>query len=323
MSNAPSGSPHSGITLAMALLVVFLTALWGLNAVLIKVLTLGMAPIMAAALRGALALVCLTAFGLLRGESLRYSGWQLFHGVVNALIFAVEFVLFYTGARMTTGTHMSIFINMAPFYVAVGAHYLLPNDTLHVAKVLGLLLAFVGVVALFSNDVFIQKAGYWRGDVLVLLGAGMWAANTLYVKRSLTYIMSAFRVLYIQILVSTPVLLAASLLFERNWFFHVTAVTIGGLVFQAVVVVFFSYMMWLVLLRRFTASSLQSFTFLTPVWGVLFGIVLLGESAQPLMLLGIALVGGGLYLINRPAGSAGTQRVSTGPAPSLPPVKED
>jgi drug/metabolite transporter (DMT)-like permease len=263
-----------------------------------------MAPIMAAALRGGVALVCLTAFGLARGESFRYSGWPLIHGTVNALIFAVEFVLFYTGARMTTGSHMSIFINMAPFYVAVGAHYLLPNDQLHPAKVAGLVMAFLGVVTLFSNDILVQKAGYWRGDVLVLLGAGMWAATTIYIKRTMTYTMSPFRVLYIQILVSTPVLLVWSLLMERDWFFNVTIYTIGALLFQSVVVVFFTYMMWLVLLKRFSATSLQSFTFLTPVWGVFFGIMLLGEEAQALMMVGIALVGLGLYLINRPRAAA-------------------
>ncbi|HEX7926930.1 MAG TPA: DMT family transporter, partial [bacterium] len=213
------------------------------------------------------------------------------------------FVLFYTGARLTTGSHMSIFINMAPFYVAIGAHYLLPNDQLHLVKALGLLMAFLGVVALFSNDVLVQKAGYWRGDVLVLLGAGMWAANTVYVKRTLSYTMSPFRVLYIQILVSTPVLLVIALLTEKDWFFNVTAYTIGALLFQAMVVVVFTYMMWLVLLKRFSATALQSFTFLTPVWGVFFGIVLLGDEAQALMLAGIALVGLGLYLINRPRAS--------------------
>jgi drug/metabolite transporter (DMT)-like permease len=171
---------------------------------------------------------------------------------------------------------------------------------LHRGKAAGLLLAFLGVVTLFSNDVFVQHAGYWRGDLLVLMGAVLWAVTTVYIKRTMAHTLSAFRMLYIQILVSTPLLIAASLLVERDWFFAVTPLTVAALLFQALVVVFFTYMMWMVLLQRFSASSLQSFTFLTPVWGVFFGITLLGDPVQALMLAGIAGVGVGLYLVNRP-----------------------
>jgi drug/metabolite transporter (DMT)-like permease len=45
----------------------------------------------------------------------------------------------------------------------------------------------------------------------------------------------------------------------------------------------------------------QSFTFLTPLWGVLLGMLLLGESASGATFLAIAGVGMGLYLVNRPA----------------------
>jgi drug/metabolite transporter (DMT)-like permease len=296
----PGLLPPGALSPGLLALVIFLTALWGVNAVLIKITTQGMTPIMAAGLRGAVALLCLTAYGLLRGESFAYRGWPLFHGAMNGLIFAVEFVLIYSGARLTTGSHTSIFINTAPFFVAVGAHYLLPNDQLRPLKVTGLVLAFLGVVTLFSNDILVQHAVNWRGDVLVLAGAGMWGVTTVYIKRAMVYTMSAFRLLYIQILISTPVLIGVSLLAERDWFVAVTPLTVGALLFQALVIVFFTYMMWMVLLKRFTASALQSFTFLTPVWGVFFGITLLGDPVQALMLVGIALVGVGLYLINRP-----------------------
>ncbi len=300
VSVPPTSRRVAGLSPALLALVVFMTALWGLNAILIKVLTQGMTPIMAAGLRGAVALACLTVYGHMRGESLAYRGWPLFHGTMNGAIFAVEFVLIYSGARLTTGSHTSIFINVAPFFVAIGAHYLLPNDQLYPAKAAGLLLAFLGIVTLFYNDILVQHAGNWRGDLLVLLGAGMWGATTVYVKGAMAHTMSAFRLLYIQILTSTPLLLGTALLVERDWFFAVTPFTIGALLFQALVVVFFTYLMWMVLLQRFSASALQSFTFLTPAWGVFFGIVLLGDPVQGLMLAAIGLVGLGLYLVNRP-----------------------
>ncbi len=278
-----------------------LTLLWGVNSLSVKVVTYGMAPIMATALRGALALALLTLYGWWRGEKLGLRGWDLAHGTVNGLIFAVEFCLIYGGAPMTSAGHIAIFINTAPFFVAIGAHYLLPGDRMAVAKALGLALALAGIGVMFSNDILIRHSQQWRGDILLLGGAALWGLNTLYAKRYMVGRMSAFRMLYAQILVSTPVLLLVSLALERHPFFAVTEVTVAMVVFQAAAAVSFSYMAWLALMRRYSASAMQSFTFLTPAWGVLLGVLVLGEELQALTVAGIALVGCGIYLVNRPA----------------------
>jgi len=286
---------------AGVLWLVGLTLLWGINALSVKVVTYGMAPIMATALRGLLALALLTGYGWWRGERLGMRGWDLGHGAVNGLIFALEFCLIYGGAPMTSAGHIAIFINTAPFFVAIGAHYLLPGDRMVMAKALGLALAFAGIGIMFSNDILIRHSDQWRGDLLLLGGAALWGVNTLYAKRYMVGRMSAFRMLYSQILVSTPLLFLVSFVLEPHPFFAVTGVTVSMVVFQAAVAVSFSYMAWLALMRRYSASAMQSFTFLTPAWGVLLGVLVLGEEVQALVLVGIALVGLGIYLVNRPA----------------------
>ncbi len=277
-----------------------LTFLWGANALSIKVVTQGMSPLMATGLRGAIALPLLTAYGRWRKERLTFGGADLWHGVVNGLIFAVEFGLFYSGARLTSAGHIAIFINTAPFFVAIGAHYLLPGDRMHTGKALGLILALAGIAVMFSNDILVQHSTQWRGDVLILAAASLWGVNTLYAKRYMASRMSAFRMLYSQILVSTPLLLLASLALESRPFFAVTAVTVSMVLFQAVATVCFSYMVWMLLVQRYSASAMQSFTFLSPVWGVLLGVAVLGEELQALLVAGIALVGVGIFLVNRP-----------------------
>jgi drug/metabolite transporter (DMT)-like permease len=281
-----------------------LTALWGLNAVSIKVLTQDVAPIMSLALRGTVAIVPLTLYGLWRGESFRFRGWPAVHQGVNALLFTVEFIAIYAGARYTTGGHVSIFLNTAPFFTALGAHLLLVGDRLHTVKALGLGLAFAGVLTLFSEDLFVQRAGIWRGDLLVLLGAVCWAGGTLYIKRFLVQHYSGFQLLYVPVVVSTPLFWLASWLLEPVPFHHVTWLTVAIIVFQALVIVNFSYLAFLVILRVYPASSMHAWTFLSPVWGVLAGVLLLGEHLTPFLLLGIVAVGLGLRLINRPPRAA-------------------
>ena len=278
-----------------------LTLLWGLNAISLRVVTLGIAPITAAAIRGAIALAFLTGYALLRRESLRYGGWALVHGTIVAVIFALEFVATYSGASLINGSHVAIFVNTAPFFVPVGAHYWLPGERMHLLRFVGLVVAFLGIVLLFSDEFFLQQTGFWRGDLLVMVGAALWASTTLYIKRFMVRSFSGFRLLYIQVLISTPILGAIAYLAEPTPFFRVNAAVVSALLFQAIVVVFFSYLMWIVLLRIYPAGGIQSLTFMTPVWGVLAGVVLLGESVSLLATFGIALVGFGLYVVNRPA----------------------
>ena len=284
---------------------VCLTLVWGSNMVSIKILVEGMAPLMGAALRGVVALGCLTLLGLARRETLVPLDRISLHGAANGIIFGLEFALVYEGSHFTNAGHMSIFINMAPFFVAVGAHFLLVNDHLHPWKVIGLVMAFVGVVCLFSDDLFITGSGFWKGDLMVLLGAMLWGSSTLYLKRMVAEHRTGFQMLYVQILVSTPFLLVLSFLREDTPFISPTIMTWSMVVYQGGFIVFLTYLMFLVLLKRYPASAVQSFTFLTPAWGVLLGVLLLGEAATPLLLLGMVLVGMGLYLVNRPRKRAG------------------
>jgi len=54
------------------------------------------------------------------------------------------------------------------------------------------------------------------------------------------------------------------------------------------------------MVKRYAASRLASFTFLTPIFGVAAGHVLLGEPVTPAFALAAILVVAGLFLVNRP-----------------------
>lgn len=294
-----AGPVQRPVDLTMVLWMISLSALWGLNAVTIKALLETMPPVLAVGLRGASALILMIGYALWKGEPLVFRGRLLLHSLVIGVLFAVEFWLYYLGAQFTSGGHMAIFINTAPFFVALGAHLMLKDDRLFPARWAGLVLAFGGIVAVFSDDLYIQKAGFWRGDLLVILAAAGWGLTTLYMKRFMIQSMNGFQLLYVQIAVSTPLLLALSLATETFDPAGITVVTIVILAFQSVVVVFFSYVAWMSLLRIYPASAMQSFTFLTPVWGVMLGVVILGEGLTAAGVTGMALVGVGLMLINR------------------------
>jgi drug/metabolite transporter (DMT)-like permease len=73
-----------------------------------------------------------------------------------------------------------------------------------------------------------------------------------------------------------------------------------SLAFQIVVIATASYLAWFWLIRHYPATRLSSFSFLTPVMGVLAGVVFLGEPFTPLVMLALGLVGAGIWVANRP-----------------------
>jgi drug/metabolite transporter (DMT)-like permease len=133
-----------------------------------------------------------------------------------------------------------------------------------------------------------------------MVGAALfWAATTLTIKASPLTRASAEKVMLYQLVVSAPVMaIAAVLLGERVT--HVpSALAIGSMAYQTVWVVSITFVIWFALIARYSASRLSAFTFLTPLFGVAAGHLVLGDPLTPAFAAAVALVAAGLVLVNR------------------------
>ncbi|MGO4838536.1 EamA family transporter, partial [Rhizobiaceae sp. 2RAB30] len=80
----------------------------------------------------------------------------------------------------------------------------------------------------------------------------------------------------------------------------VSSLATAALLFQAIYVVAFTYILWFWLMRRYPAAGLSSFAFLTPAFGVLLGGLLLDEPLTGRLFLALGLIAAGLVIVNRP-----------------------
>ncbi|MEK7367611.1 MAG: DMT family transporter, partial [candidate division NC10 bacterium] len=287
--------------------VVCLCAIWGANQVAVKVGNSGLAPIFASAVRSVIAGALVAGWCLLSRTPLWHRDRTALHGLVLGIIFGVEFMLIYVGLNHTTASRGVLFLYAAPFFVAAGAHWLLPQEPLTRRKLLGLCLAFAGLVATFADRLQGPSTGRLLGDLLLLGGGALWAAATLYLKGIVGDRMTPAQMLFYQLAVSAILLLLGALSWEDPLVFDPRPTVLWAVLYQSVIVAFASYLVWFSLLSRYPASGLSGFTFFTPLFGVLAGALLLREPLGPGLLLGAALVSTGMVLVNRPA-----------PGPSLP-----
>jgi drug/metabolite transporter (DMT)-like permease len=289
---------------AAVALMLLLAALWGLNMVAMKVTSAGIPPVLQAGLRSVLAALVVPL--LCRPLGLTFGDWRrdgtLVVGVFAGALFAVEFIALYIGLGMTSASRAVIFLYGAPFWVALGAHFLVPGDRLTRGKAIGLCVAFGGLVLAFADGLR-APAGpdALLGDLLCLIGGALWAATTVLVKASSLRAAPPALVLQYQLVVSAPLLLLASPLLGEAWVIDPTPLVVGAFLYQAAGIAGASYLTWFWLVSRHSASRLAAFSVLTPVFGVLAGALLLGETLGAGFLFAVGLVAVGLWLVNRPA----------------------
>ncbi|MGY4827242.1 DMT family transporter [Sphaerotilaceae bacterium SBD11-9] len=275
--------------------------LWGLNQVAAKAALAEIPPLLQATVRsfGGVALVLLWA--RLRGIALFQRDGTLPGGLLAGALFAAEFACIFFGLQFTTASRMIVFIYFAPFIVALGMPFIARSERLSAVQTAGLVLAFVGVASAFAEG-FTQPAlgpRQWIGDALGVAAAVLWATTTLSIRATRLATASAEKTLAYQLGVSGVLLGLGSLALGEHWPAQVSALAVSSLLFQTVVVVFASYLLWFWLVRHYPATRLAAFTLLTPVFGLLMGVVMLNEPLTARLLLALAGVTVGMMLVNR------------------------
>jgi len=287
------------------LLLVILCASWGLQQVTMKIANRGISPVWQSGLRSIGSALLLMIWMAARRQPLLKRDGTLWYGIVAGLLFAMEFLLVYWGLEYTNASRAVIFLYLSPFVVAVGAHRFVPGETLRVVQVAGLFCAFAGILAVFSESLTLPTHRMLIGDAMLAAAAVFWGATTVLIKASPLANIAPSRTLFYQLSVSAAVLPLGSRAMGEPGIVRMTPLIAGCLAYQIVWVAFITYLAWFWLIRHYPASRLASFTFLTPLFGVIAGGTLLDEPVTPLLLLGLVLVGTGIYLVNRPTARTG------------------
>jgi len=282
-------------------------ALWGINQVAMKLALAEIPPLTQSALRSAGAALLLWGWSVARGIPLWQRDGTLRGGLLAGLLFAAEFGCMFVGLQYTTASRMVVFIYLAPFVVALGMPLISRSERLDAWQSTGLVLAFGGVVWAFAEGLGARKEGslQWLGDALGIVAAVLWGATTLVMRASRLGSAAPEKTLLYQLAVSAAALAAAALLAAEPWPRQVGALSWAALGFQTVVVTFASYLVWFWLVRHYPATRISAFTLLTPVFGLLAGVVLLGEPVTTRLVLALAAVSCGIALVNRVGRRAG------------------
>lgn len=286
-----------------AVLLVSCCFLWGLNQVAVKAAIPEVPPLWQAAIRCIGGALLVVLWSRQRGIPLFGRDATLAAGLLAGGLFAGEFACIFLGLQLTTASRMVVFIYLAPFIVALGMPLLSREERLSGLQMAGLLLAFAGVAWAFAEGFSSGSAGgrQWVGDALGVLAAVFWGGTILAIRGSRLASASPEKTLLYQLGLGGIILSGFALAAGAPMPKSPSALALGSLFFQTVIVTFASYLVWFWLMRRYPATRLAAFTLLTPMFGLTMAVLLLAEPVTVRLVTALLAVAIGILLVNRRA----------------------
>ncbi|RZL33983.1 MAG: DMT family transporter [Rubrivivax sp.] len=274
--------------------------LWGINQVAVKAALTEIGPLWQAGLRSAVAGLLVWLWAASRGVRLFERDGSLGGGLLAGALFAAEFACIFLGLQYTSASRMVVFIYLSPFVVALGMPWIAQGERLSGRQWAGLVLAFGAVAFAFAEGFSSPHSPtQWWGDALGVAAAVLWGGTTLAIRGTKLGPAPAEKTLLYQLGVSALALCAAAVFagepLPANW----SPRLIGLFGFQAVIVSFASYLVWFWLVRHYAATKLAVFTLSTPLFGLLAGVLLLGEGISVRLMMALAALAAGIVLVNR------------------------
>ena len=280
------------------LLAIFAAVLWGGNSVSIKISLEGVGPLNAAWIRFLLGSLVIFAWCRWAGIPLRLRKGEIRSLAPLFALFVAQILLLNFGTLNTTASRSTVLVSTFPFFTATLAHRFIPGDRLSTAKVVGMLLSFFGIVVLFGESLYLRDLGHFKGDIIVLGSAILLGTRQVFTKH-LSQAIDPGRLLFWQGIFSLPVFFLLGQFFEADLPWSINGRVLMALVFQGIVIAGFCFALWTTLLRRYRASSLGAFGFVTPVCGVVLSHWLVGDTLSLTIWISVMLVGAGITIVNK------------------------
>ncbi|HBF99814.1 MAG TPA: EamA family transporter [Alphaproteobacteria bacterium] len=274
-------------------LILVITLIWGFNFVAGKAGVNEIPPILFTGLRFLLLSVMLVPFlRIHRGQM-----WPIF--VISMTMGGVHFALFY--GRLAAAEDVStvaIAVQLGvPFSTIMSILFL--NEKVYWRRWSGIALSFLGVMVIgFDPKVFT----YIEGLLLVVAAAFVGSIAMIFMRRLKD--VPVFQLQAWIALLSWPLLFLFSAIMEQDQLDAIKSASwLGwsGVLYTAIGASLIGHAGMYYLLQRYEVTQTAPLTLLAPIWGVVFSVLLLGDTLTERMLIGgvMTLIGVGIVSLRQ------------------------
>jgi len=268
---------------------VLINSVWGFNIVAIKLSADRFPPVFLSFLRFLLVGVAVWPWLRIRRGEMR---WLLTAATCSG---GLQFALMYSGVALSGNMSSVAIAGQLGVPFATLLSVLLLGEKIHWRRWLGIGMAFAGVVVLGFNPAVFAS---WPGLILIVIAAFVGAVGLVAIKR-----VRELEPLELQAWLawgSLPLLLLLSLLLEKAQITSLSQAGMAGwgaLLYSALIASLFAHTAFFALIRRYPVTSVAPVTVLTPLLGVMFSVLLLGDILDWRLIFGGLLTLSGVTVI--------------------------
>lgn len=287
MADTPSTDQRRPLTGGATGFALLLAALWGGNPVAAKAGLDDAPPLRLGWMRFVLGTIVVVVWALLTRQSFRVlrSEWVPLIGL--GALFSTQIAFMNVGQDFTTAGHAAVITATFPLWTGVIAHFIVPGDRLNAERIAGTVLAYLGVVVLFSTG--LEGDATIGGDLLMVVSAVLLGSRQVYLSQAAQGI-AIHKLLLAQSLVGIATFVIAGAIFEDEPYV-MTGRLAMSLLYQGVVIAGFGFIGNTWLLQRYLPSGVAALQLTTPFFAVVAGAIILGEG------VGLELVAGAMLVV--------------------------
>ena len=284
------------------LLIGSLGIIWGAAFMSVSVSLQGFGPMTVAAIRVGVGGLALFIIGTILGQGVGTisktagrRGW-LFASVIGAGALALPFLLLSWGQQFIPSAFAGVAMGAVPLIVLPLAYVFSPEEGIGPRRVIGMILGFIGLVILIGPQAITSgpetDMAFW-GRLACLGAAACYACGSITTRRAPKMLPIAFATA--SVLVAAAILVPLALIFEgwpTEWPLGPTQAVIYAALFPTALSA--------VIRVRVVTTAGSVFMSLTsyqvPIWSVIFGVLLMGESLPPQLFTALALILAGIAI---------------------------
>ena len=273
-----------------------LGGMWGSSYLFIKFGVETLTPFVLIALRLGIGFALLVAVVAYAREPLPRSPRIYGHLVVMSIInIVLPFWLITTAEQSVESSLAAILTAPVPLFAIVVAALFLHDEPITVNRLMGLVIGFVGVVVLTSRG--LTGAGDLAGE-LALVGAALcYGSGVVYARRNTRGLRPMIPAVF-QVGFAFVISTALALLFERPFELSPSPTAIVSVVWLGIIGSGLAYLAFFRLLKSWGATRTSSVAYLLPIVGIVLGVAFANETIDGRVLVGTAMVIGGVALVN-------------------------
>ena len=220
--------------------------------------------------------------------------WLLPLGLLGNLLYQWLFII---GINLTYAANAAVMLGTIPIWVALFSH-LLQMEKMNRLKSLGILFAFSGVVliVIFGKNPISFSSDTFLGDMLIIAAAMVFGLFTVLSKQFLTrYTPLQFSAIMTAIGAFSLTFIALPFIPATDWG-SISGGAWGGAIYSGILSIGLAYLIWNNGILKVGAVKTATYQNLVPVLGLLFGIIILGETLEWLQYAGSTIVIAGILL---------------------------